>query len=70
MPMPAQWNEHGNAAGPIRNGQMVKVAIALHECGWHVTCEAFPLERSKGTRDCMKQMAAAGFTVNDHGEKS
>lgn len=66
LPMPAQWDRHGSSAGPRRNAEMVNVAKALRECGWHVTCEAFPLPGSKGTRDCMDKMLAADFAVRVH----
>lgn len=66
IPMPAQWHLQKGAAGPLRNAQMVEVAKALSMCGYLVTCEAFPLPQSRGTRDCMKKMAVAGFPVNEH----
>jgi len=66
LPMHAQWERDGAAGGPIRNAHMVTVAKALRECGWYVTCEAFPGPESRGTRDCMRKMGAAGFVVNNH----
>jgi hypothetical protein len=68
LPMPAQWENLGKTAGPIRNDEMVNVAKALRSCGWEVTCEAFPLPESKGTLDMMQKMEAAGFKVTNHGK--
>ena len=53
-PFPADWKRYGNAAGPIRNGQMAKYADVLI---------AIPGERSKGTRDMIKQMKLEGKPV-------
>jgi hypothetical protein len=52
---PAQWNEHGKAAGPIRNQQMVDKG-ALVVLG-------FPRGQSKGTRGCLKMATDAGLLV-------
>lgn len=43
---PADWNKHGKAAGPIRNGQMAKEADAL---------VAFLTRNSKGTANMIAQ---------------
>ena len=67
LPMPAQWDEHGKAAGPIRNNQMALVARCLRDCGWTVTCHAFGLAQSKGgTKDCVKALEARDFNVTIH----
>jgi hypothetical protein len=42
----ADWYTHGSAAGPIRNHTMVDSGADL--------CIAFPLDGSKGTKDCAK----------------
>lgn len=63
LEMPAQWSEHGRRAGPMRNIQMANLAKAIRACGWHVTCEAFPLPESTGTIDCMERMYAGDFDV-------
>ena len=42
----AKWNEHGRAAGPIRNGQMIKLVDTLI---------AFPGPTSTGTQDAIRQ---------------
>jgi hypothetical protein len=56
-PHPADWDRHGRAAGPIRNGEMVALGaefvLAVHRDLW----------RSKGTLDCVRQALAAGLPV-------
>lgn len=61
----ADWDEHGRAAGPIRNQQMVDWSNA-------VLCISFP--GGVGTADCVKRAVEAGiphyavpsgFTTND-----
>ncbi len=54
-PHPANWKEHGRAAGPIRNQQMVNLGADL--------CLAFPLGASRGTRDCMRRAEGAGIPL-------
>lgn len=51
---PADWKAHGKAAGPIRNGQMVKEADG-------VIAIMFP--DSRGTKDCIRQATSKGITV-------
>lgn len=48
---PADWNEHGRAAGPIRNQEMVD--LGAHEC------LAFPHHGSRGTYDCLRRAESA-----------
>ena len=48
----ANWDKHGKAAGPIRNGEM------LHEADFLI---AFP--GGKGTENCVKQAKEMGITV-------
>lgn len=52
---PALWKEYGNAAGPIRNKQMVdtKPDIVL----------AFPKGESKGTRGTIRIAESAGLDI-------
>lgn len=52
---PAQWDEHGRSAGPIRNKKMV-------DAGADVVL-AFPLGTSSGTRGCMALAKDAGIPV-------
>jgi hypothetical protein len=52
-PHPAQWSKFGNAAGPIRNKQMLGQGVDL--------VVAFP--GGKGTRNMIKQANAAGVKV-------
>ena len=51
----ADWKEHGRAAGPKRNQEMVNTGPDL--------CIGFPLGDSRGTRDCMTRARMAGVTV-------
>lgn len=51
----ADWQRHGKAAGPLRNGHMVDSGADL--------CLAFPFGRSPGTRGCMRLAEAAGIPV-------
>jgi hypothetical protein len=53
---PAQWKKYGDAAGPIRNQQMINrehpdMVIAFH--GY--------IEKSKGTKDMVSKARAAGI---------
>ena len=50
---PADWETHRNAAGPIRNREMVAAGADL--------CIGFPLENSRGTWDCLHAAAKAGI---------
>lgn len=52
---PADWDQHGKAAGPIRNQQMVDLGAEV--------CLAFPLGDSRGTHNCMRAAALAGIPV-------
>lgn len=49
----AEWNRHGNAAGPIRNTVMVRLGADA--------CFAFPLPGGTGTADCMAKARRAGI---------
>lgn len=49
----ADWDKHGNAAGPIRNREMLDTEIAK-EGRDNIIVIAFPLEQSKGTYDMIK----------------
>lgn len=53
---PAQWKKYGDAAGPIRNQQMI-------DCEKPNMCIAFHgyLEKSKGTKDMVNKARAAGI---------
>ena len=63
---PALWSQHGRAAGPIRNRQMLdegkpELVLAFHE----------NIRESKGTRDMVRQASKAGvqFRVNAKGRE-
>lgn len=51
------------AAGPVRNGDMVKAAALFAQYGHDVRVFAFPLRASKGTVDCMVKAKRAGLDV-------
>lgn len=51
---PADWNEHGKAAGPIRNQQMARYATHLI---------AFHDGKSRGTLDMIDLAGKAGLNV-------
>lgn len=52
---PANWNQHGRAAGPIRNSEMVELGADR--------CIAFVTEESRGTWNCIKLAQKAGIPV-------
>lgn len=60
---PADWQVYGDAAGPRRNGEMVKAATQLVEAGTDVVGVAFWDGRIKGcgTFDCMQKMTRVGL---------
>lgn len=69
--MPAQWKKHGRSAGPRRNAAMLRVLLALGECGYSVSVLAFPIGESRGTRGMIKLAEKAGVAVRvveSHGE--
>jgi hypothetical protein len=52
---PADWSQHGKAAGPLRNAQMVADGADL--------CLAFRIGISRGTSDTIDRARAAGIRV-------
>jgi hypothetical protein len=57
LPFPAEWNRYGNAAGPIRNQQMLDEG--------HPDCvSAFPLPGCKGTWNMVNKAKKAGVEVH------
>ena len=52
---PARWSEHGNAAGPKRNAEMVALGADV--------CLAFPGPGSRGTIDCLTKAVQAGIAT-------
>lgn len=52
---PAEWNKYGKAAGPIRNGQMLKYAITAD-----AMVIAFWDGHSRGTKNMLEQARRAG----------
>lgn len=55
----AAWQEHGRAAGPIRNAQMVDYAAAVEESA----LVAFWDGQSRGTADVMERARRAGLPI-------
>lgn len=51
---PANWHEHGKAAGPMRNSEMANAGHVLI---------AFPIGESKGTRDMISKARAKNLRV-------
>lgn len=60
---PADWDRHGDAAGPIRNAGMVREALELAPVPY-IHGLAFPEPGSRGTRNCMRLMRDAGIRVD------
>lgn len=60
-PHDADWKKYKNAAGPIRNQEMVDLGADL--------CLGFPTPASIGTYDCMEKARQAKIHVIDVGEK-
>jgi len=59
---PADWENYGKAAGPIRNEEM-KEYIKVHP---QAQCRAFWDRSSPGTRDMIKRARAAGIKTKIH----
>lgn len=62
----ADWKQHGKAAGPIRNAQML--ANGEPDVVWAFVTK--PLERSRGTADMVSRAVKAGipaYVVRGHG---
>lgn len=55
IPVPANWDKYGKAAGPIRNKQMLDMkpdeVIAFHN----------DIKNSKGTKNCLMQAKQMGI---------
>jgi hypothetical protein len=66
VPMPAQWEPDGRAAGPIRNEAICLVAEQLALCGYTVVVEAFPGPSSRGTWDMVNRAKKRGWQVYVH----
>ena len=59
---PADWQTHGKAAGPRRNGEMLRRLIDMqNHNGFRVGVVAFP--GGTGTADCQRQAEALGIPV-------
>jgi len=58
----ADWDQHGKAAGPIRNIEMLDGFPDARVI-------AFPLGKSVGTRHCMREAVKRGMKVTNYGDK-
>lgn len=56
----ADWKAHGNAAGPMRNQEMLEYVLRQDARRMLV---AFP--GNKGTADCVRRFVAAGVELRD-----
>lgn len=61
LTMPANWERDGKAAGPIRNGQMVKKGVEYNALGRSVLVLAFP--GGRGTANMIEQSHKAGLLI-------
>lgn len=57
-PHPADWEEYGRAAGPVRNKQMVDLGADA--------CHGFPTAHSRGTWGCLRMAEKAGIPTFEH----
>jgi len=55
MRFPADWEKYGRAAGPIRNGQMLREGNPDIVVGFH-----YNIDESKGTKDMLTRAKKAG----------
>ncbi|HTU61554.1 MAG TPA: hypothetical protein VMF89_24030 [Polyangiales bacterium] len=65
MELASDWVRDGRRAGPLRNAALVAAACEARALG-EVDCFAFPLGKSPGTFDCVRQLQQAGFVVQIH----
>ena len=63
----AHWERfpHG-AAGPERNGRMVKRLLRYRQQDARILCDAFPDDASRGTWDCVAKLKKEDFQVTIH----
>lgn len=62
----ANWQLLGKLAGPARNAKLAAHALLYLRGGQSVTCHAFPIGESPGTRGCIRIMADMGIPVVVH----
>lgn len=60
----ADWDKHGNGAGPRRNAEMVTRGLELRAQGFAVSCWAFPMADSRGTLDTTRRAREAGIVTH------
>ncbi len=55
----ANWDEHGKAAGPIRNSEMID-SVKDEQAGFILLWDG----KSRGSWDCLKKAYAAGLAIH------
>lgn len=60
---PANWDEEGKKAGPIRNATMIREEHRAGDPLSHVLAFTKDLARSRGTKDCAERARKAGVRV-------
>jgi hypothetical protein len=61
---PADWNRHGNGAGPIRNKDMFNIGTLNQKWGVAVHAGIFPLPQSRGTKNMYTLCQYGGFDIH------
>jgi hypothetical protein len=56
----------GKAGGPRRNQAMIDVLVSLARAGFEPFAEAFPIDRSPGTRGCIRMIEKAPVSIRLH----
>lgn len=65
LPLAALWHVFEHRAGPIRNDP-IAVLVNLLRGAHDIDCNAYPLEDSSGTWDCVRKLKALGLAVRVH----
>lgn len=65
LSFPANWTKHGQAAGPIRNQQMLEEGKPEYVIAFHEN-----IHQSKGTKDMVTRSRKAGLTAIVIGEEA
>ncbi len=56
--VPANWDKHGKAAGPIRNEAMLNLLLSFKGCGYEIRAAAFHLG-GRGTQNMIDLLHGA-----------
>lgn len=57
----ARWNDFGDAAGPMRNRQLLSLLSDFRKADYICHVLGFPKAKSKGTIDCIEAAVFDGF---------